>query len=193
MRQRSIYPREAFSSHIPGHEGSCWRKGGGDTQRSYLVYPSFTSARGRSRVKSQVCKCRFSTLPLHFITATLRNCCLGKRRSHWEAVPRGVGSSPKVPGSLWGSGAFSDQLQIGAFNHILELCSINGTHKGPTPGAAVTRHLAFIKKKKIESGLTSLKEATSVCLLSLTHDTGQLVPPAFSPKSITLKPERPLE
>lgn len=49
--------------------GLLGKRGWGPLQRSELVYPSFISA----RLKSEICKCRVSTLPLHCAIETLRN------------------------------------------------------------------------------------------------------------------------
>lgn len=103
-------------------------EGVGTLQRSYLLYSSFTSASKRSRGKSQVCKCRFSTLPLHFTTETLRNAAWEREGPTWRQGFREWGHLPRL-GSLMDAGALSDQLQIGASNHILEMCGINGSQR----------------------------------------------------------------
>lgn len=147
LRQRSIYLRETFSNHIPGREGSGWRKGLGTLQKSSLFYSSFISAKRSSREKSQVCKCRFSTLPLHFTTETLRNAaweregptgrqCLGER-----------GPLPRL-GSLRGPGALSDQLQSGAPDPFLETAASVAVIKVPLWGLLGPEIFLLLKKKK---------------------------------------------
>lgn len=193
LRQKLIYLREAFSNHIPGHEGSSWQKGwGGTLQKSYLLYSSRTSARGRSRGKSQVCKCRFSTLPLHFTTETLRNHVSWEREGPTRR--QGLGERGHLPGvgSLRDPGALSDQLQIGASDRILETGRIDGSQKGLNLGAVATRDFAFIKKKKKKSW-ASLGQRDCLHSVHWVRHTGQRDPKNVSPKLVTLKQGGPLE